>query len=98
MTYIQKVHDLVKKIPKGKVTTYGEISKKLGIDPRMVGWALHANKSDSVPCHRVVNREGKLAKSFAFDGPEEQKRRLKSEGITFKNESQVDLSQSLHVF
>lgn len=62
----EKVFEAVKKIPKGKVTTYGEIATKLG-NPRLsrqVGWALHANKSADVPCHRVVDRTGRLAPNF----------------------------------
>lgn len=61
-----RVYQLVVKVPKGKVTTYGEIARVLG-NPRMarqVGWALHANRSNEVPCHRVVNREGRLAPNF----------------------------------
>ncbi|MEK7580841.1 MAG: MGMT family protein [Patescibacteria group bacterium] len=62
----EEVFKQVKKIPKGKVTTYGEIATKLG-NPRLsrqVGWALHQNKSADVPCHRVVDRNGRLAPNF----------------------------------
>lgn len=93
MTYIQKVHEFVKKIPKGKVTTYGAIAKTLNINPRMVGYALHQNKNPKVPCHRVVNREGKVASGFAFGGPTEQKRRLEAEGVGFKSDLEVDLEK-----
>lgn len=82
----QQVYSIVKKIPRGKVTTYGQIAEVLG-NPRLsrqVGWALHANSSSEVPCHRVVNREGRLAPNFAFDGPAEQKRRLLAEGVSFQ--------------
>ncbi len=93
----QKVYEIVKKIPKGKVTTYGSIAKMLG-DPhlsRQVGWVLHANKSSEVPCHRVVDRTGRLAPNFAFDGAEEQRRRLESEGVGFADEIHVDLNSCL---
>lgn len=91
----QKVYEIVKKIPKGKVTTYGELARILGSPrfSRQVGWALHANTSSKVPCHRVVNREGRLAPNFAFDGWKEQKRRLMNEGVKFKDGVHVDLDR-----
>lgn len=92
----EKVYKLVRKIPEGKVVTYGQIAGKLGLrDVRKVGWALHANKSDVVPCHRVVNKEGEVAENFAFDGWVEQKRRLESEGVTFVTQKRVDLKKHL---
>ena len=101
----EDVFHQVKGIPKGKVATYGQISDKLRsmnydlrINPRMVGWALHANKSADVPCHRVVDRNGRLAPNFAFDGWKEQRRRLFAEGVRFKDEMHVDLSQYLWNF
>lgn len=81
----EKIYKAVQKIPKGEVATYGEIGTELGISPRTVGWALHANKDLLVPCHRVVNKEGKLAENFGFGGWREQKRRLLAEGVKFKN-------------
>ncbi len=81
----EQVYQIVKYVPKGQVATYGQIAEMLG-NPRLsrqVGWALHANTSSEVPCHRVVNREGRLAPNFAFDGAAEQKRRLEAEGVTF---------------
>jgi len=92
MNYIQRVHQLTQKIPQGKVTTYGSIAKVLDINPRMVGYALHQNKSSDVPCHRVVNREGRVASAFGFGGPKEQKRRLEAEGIKFRDDLHVDSS------
>lgn len=90
----EEVYKVTKKIPKGKVLTYGQIAKIVGSrDVRKIGWALHANKSSEVPCHRVVNKEGRLAKNFAFDGATEQQRRLESEGIVFKQDELVDLDK-----
>ena len=103
------VFDQVKKIPKGKVTTYGQISHKLRIKngedlvangqvritPRMVGWALHQNKSADIPCHRVVDRNGRLASNFAFNGWKEQRRRLLLEGVNFKDDMHIDLGKNL---
>lgn len=96
MNPFEKVWIEVRKIPKGKVTTYGTIGKKLGISPRVVGYALHANPDSSkTPCHRVVNREGKLAPGYAFGGPGIQKKLLEEEGIKFKDPDHVDLKISL---
>jgi methylated-DNA-protein-cysteine methyltransferase-like protein len=91
----QSVYTQVKRVPKGKVTTYKQIALATGISPRVVGNALHLNDSVDVPCHRVVNVMGRIAPSFGLGGPAEQKRRLESEGVTFKNEKQVDLVKHL---
>jgi methylated-DNA-protein-cysteine methyltransferase related protein len=91
MSLFQDIYNLVKQVPPGKVTTYGVIAKTLGLrDVRKVGFALHANKSSEVPCHRVVNKEGRLAPNFAFNGPEEQRRRLVAEGVEFVDEEHVE--------
>jgi len=99
MNTFEKIYKVVAKIPKGKVTTYGIIAKKIGIsNPRVVGYALHVNKNpDSVPCHRVVNKEGELAKGYAFGGLGIQKQLLEQEGIKFTGE-RVDLSKQLFSF
>jgi len=89
-----QIYSLVKKIPQGKVTTYGEIARALRLaDARVVGWALHANRDPAVPCHRVVNRKGELAKSFAFGGWRKQKEKLLREGVGFVTEEKVDLKK-----
>jgi methylated-DNA-protein-cysteine methyltransferase related protein len=96
MNYIEKVHKIVQKIPKGKVTTYGAISKAIGVNPQMVGWALHANKdSIKTPCHRVVNKDGRLAPGYVFGGPDVKRRRLEDEKVPFKDSMHVDLSNCL---
>lgn len=76
--------------------TYGQIAEIFGTkDARRVGWALHGNKDPKVFCHRVVNKEGKVAINYAFDGWKEQKRRLLSEGVNFIDETHVDLKKHL---
>lgn len=88
----EKVYELVKLIPKGKVTTYGAIGKKLHMSPRVVGVALHKNPYEGdVPCHRVVNRDGRIAPNFAFGGKDIQKKLLESEGVSFKDDTHVNL-------
>lgn len=86
----EKVYALVRLIPKGKVTTYGIIAKKLSMSPRTVGQVLHANPYEGeVPCHRVVNRDGRIAPNFAFGGLDIQRKLLEAEGIKFKDEKHV---------
>lgn len=96
MNTFDKVYEVVSRIPKGKVTTYGLIAKSVGIrNPRVVGYALHVNKDpDNIPCHRVVNAKGELAGGFAFGGPDIQRKLLENEGIKFY-ENKVLLSKYL---
>ena len=77
-SFFARVYDAVKRIPKGKVATYGQIALLAGSPraARVVGWALHNNPEPGViPCHRVVNRHGRLAPAFAFGGAEIQQKR-----------------------
>ena len=99
MNTFEKVYRVVEKIPRGKVSTYGNVAKYIGIkNPRIVGYALHANKTpDTVPCHRVVNVKGGLAKGYAFGGLDIQKKLLTQEGIKFKD-SRVILEKHLFSF
>lgn len=99
MNTFDKVYNLVSKIPKGKITTYEEISKIIGLNPRVVGYALHANKdSKNVPCHRVINSKGKISKGYAFGGPDVQKKMLEKEGIKFDGKDCVDLKKFCYFF
>lgn len=93
----KKVYKLVQKVPKGKVTTYGAIAKALGMSARVVGYALHANPNGSLtPCHRVVNRDGRVAPGYAFGGAGIQKKLLEAEGVEFKDELHVNLVKYLY--
>ena len=88
----EKVYALVRAIPQGRVTTYGAIAKKLSMSPRVVGYALHLNPDGSkTPCHRVVNKNGRVAPGYAFGGHDEQRKRLEEEGIKFIDEQHLDL-------
>ena len=68
-TVFEKIYKVVRKIPRGKVATYGQIAALAG-NPRwarVVGYALHVNPDPSeIPCYRVVNRQGKASAAFAF--------------------------------
>lgn len=80
----KRIYEAVKKIPKGRVATYGQIAEMAG-DRKMaraVGNALHNNPDPAtIPCHRVVNSKGLLAGGFAFGGEEVQARLLREEGV-----------------
>ena len=89
----QKVYELLRTIPRGKVTTYGELAKMLGnkMWARSVGNALHSNPDgEKYPCYKVVSSKGKLSQAYAFGGFDEQKRRLEKDGVVVKN-GKVDL-------
>ena len=93
----EKIYDVVKRIPRGKVATYGQVALLAG-NPRwsrVVGYALHVNPDpDSIPCHRVVNRFGAPSSAFAFGGRNMQILLLEGEGVTF-TDGNVDLSAHL---
>ena len=87
-SFFEKVYYIVKHIPYGKVTTYGEIAKYLGSSKsaRVVGWALNSNKGNfKIPAHRVVNKNGLLTGKFHFEGVNLMEDLLKSEGVIIEN-------------
>lgn len=87
---------MVRKIPYGKVTTYGLVAKYLNIkDNRLIGWAIYKNNNLLIPCHRVVKKDGGLAERYSLGGWKEQKRRLKKEGVAFLNKTHVNLHRYL---
>jgi methylated-DNA-protein-cysteine methyltransferase related protein len=89
----------VAKIPLGKVSTYGEVAKSLGInDARKVGWAIYGNQDKNVPCHRVVNMSGYVAERFSLGGWQEHKARLAAEGIDFVEEKKVNMEKHFFAF
>ena len=96
MTVFEKIYEVVKTIPGGRVATYGQVALLAG-NPRwarVVGYALHNNPSpDTIPCHRVVNREGKVAEAFVFGGGEAQRSLLEKEGIKFEADGRIDLKK-----
>lgn len=95
MSFYDRVYEAVCRIPKGKVATYGQIAMLAGSPraSRVVGYALHVNpKPGVIPCHRVVNREGRLAPSFAFGGTDAQQRLLEGEGVSVQD-GYVDLKR-----
>lgn len=92
----EKIYDTVRKIPFGKVATYGQIARMVG-NPRLsrvVGYAMHSAPED-VPCQRVVNRFGGLADAFQPFGKETHRMLLEIEGVEFKADGCVDLEKYL---
>ena len=86
--FFSDVFDIVRLIPKGRVTTYGAIASYLGLKSgaRMVGWAMNASHAEkNVPAHRVVNRVGLLTGRHHFETPSTMEKRLLKEGIKVKN-------------
>lgn len=89
----KRIYDAVKKVPKGKVATYGQIAQMAGNKrmARAVGNALHKNPDpDNIPCYRIVNSKGELATEFAFGGAGKQAELLEADGIKVKG-GKVDL-------
>ncbi len=82
----QKIYDTVRKIPRGRVATYGEVAEFAGIprQARLVGYALHnLQPGTDVPWHRVINAKGMISLSNLDGGHDEQKRLLRKEGVVF---------------
>ena len=96
MTSFELIYEQVKRIPRGKVATYGQIAALAG-NPRwsrVVGYALHVNPEPGViPCHRVVNREGRTSPAFAFGGMDMQANLLREEGVVLDGDGRVDLTK-----
>ena len=91
----KRIYEAVKKIPKGKVATYGQIAKMAGNGrmSRAVGNALHKNpEPDKIPCYKVVNSKGELASEFVFGGRDVQAKLLEADGIEVVN-NKVDLNK-----
>jgi methylated-DNA-protein-cysteine methyltransferase-like protein len=95
--FFQNVFDVVRLIPKGRVTSYGAIAKYLGTggSSRMVGWAMNASHhvKPKVPAHRVVNRNGMLTGKMHFETPTKMQELLAKEKIKVKNETVLDFAK-----
>lgn len=83
--FVKPVFEFLKKIPKGKVVTYGMVAKYCGVsNPRNVGWILQQNVlRKKIPCYKVISVTGHLATGYKFGGQSEQKKRLIADGIKF---------------
>ena len=95
--FFQNVYDVVRLIPKGRVTSYGAIAAYLGtrLSARMVGWAMNAahNVKPKVPAHRVVNRNGMLTGKHHFATSTQMEELLKKEGVKVKKDTVVNFEE-----
>ena len=91
--FFENVYEVVKLIPKGRVTSYGAIANYLGtkMSSRMVGWAMHGCPK-GVPAHRVVNRQGVLTGKHHFKPPSKMQNLLQKEGIKVLKDKIVDFA------
>lgn len=111
MKTYERVYKLVKKIPKGKVATYGQIGQMLSLNPRVVGWALNRlakvrvgvglkptlkKPTPTIPWQRVINSKGGISTNRLMNIPLGlQKRLLEIEGIKFSKDNKIDLKKYL---
>lgn len=96
-SFFADVYDVVRQIPKGKVTSYGAIAVYLGtkLSARMVGWAMNAahTAKPKVPAQRVVNRNGMLSGKHHFATPNAMEELLKKDGVEVKKDTVVDFKK-----
>lgn len=96
-SFFDDVYDVVRQIPKGRVTSYGAIAAYLGtkLSARMVGWAMNGahNVQPKVPAQRVVNRNGMLSGKGHFGSPTRMEELLKKDGVKVKDDTVVDFEK-----
>jgi len=98
--FFQKVYEVVRQIPYGKVSTYGAIAKAIGAakSARTVGYAMNAShQHEDVPAHRVVNRNGVLTGKHHFPGTLVMQQMLEAEGIEVKNDQIINFEKHLWI-
>ena len=95
MTRYERIYSFVKKIPKGRVATYGQIARLAGIPQhaRQVGYALHALKDNRLPWHRVINAQAQVSARAETFFENEQRQLLENEGIVFDANHKVSLKR-----
>jgi methylated-DNA-protein-cysteine methyltransferase-like protein len=93
--FFDKVYEVAREIPFGRVTSYGAIAKYLGAarSARMVGWAMNSSSAKDVPAHRVVNRVGVLTGKHHFGGTNLMQQLLENEGIQVQDNQIVDFQK-----
>lgn len=97
ISFYDRVYELVRLIPEGRVTSYGAIAKYLGAvrSARMVGYAMNVSHGKDVPAHRVVNRKGLLTGKHHFDGTNLMQQLLENEGVVVW-ENQIQNFQEIY--
>ena len=93
--FFDKVYEVCRQIPEGRVTSYGAIAKSLGAarSARMVGWAMNNSHDKDVPAHRVVNRNGVLSGKHHFSGTNAMQQLLEAEGVEVKELQVVNFKE-----
>lgn len=94
--FFQRVYEVVRQVPYGRVTSYGAIARYLGTgrSARVVGWAMNQSHGmEDVPAHRVVNRQGLLTGKHHFEGTRLMQQLLESEGIRVRDNQIADFMQ-----
>jgi len=96
-SFFEHVYDVVRRIPPGRITSYGAIAEYLGLckSARMVGWAMNAAHSavNGIPAHRVVNRNGVLTGKHHFGGSSIMQQLLENEGVEIENDQVKHFNQ-----
>ena len=88
----ERIYDVVRHIPRGRVATYGQVAAYAGqCTPRQAGYAMAALRNDDVPWHRVINSRGRISFPENSRGAQEQRRLLEEEGIMFGSGGRIDL-------
>ncbi len=93
--FFDRVYEVCRQIPEGRVTSYGAIAKSLGAarSARMVGWAMNNSHDKNVPAHRVVNRNGVLSGKHHFTGTNAMQQLLEAEGVEVKELQVVNFKE-----
>ncbi len=95
--FFSKVYEVTKRIPYGRITSYGAIARYLGSgrSARLVGWALNVSHSNRefIPAHRVVNRNGLLTGKFHFGNSTTMEQLLENEGIIIENDRIINFEE-----
>ena len=96
--YRERVYAIVRRIPSGRVMTYGQIAELLGegYTPRTVGFVMHASP-DGTPWHRVINAQGACSTGPVVLPHDKQQRLLEQEGVVFNDKGRCDLQQFLFI-
>lgn len=96
-TYRERVYEIVRRIPPGRVMTYGQIAEILGegYTPRTVGFVMHAADEETTPWQRVINAQGACSTGRVVLPPDKQQRLLEAEGIRFDARGRCDLKRYL---
>lgn len=93
--YRERVYEVVRRIPTGRVMTYGQIAEILGegYTPRTVGFVMHAASEETTPWHRVINSQGACSTGRVILPPDKQQRMLEAEGVVFDARGRCDLGR-----